>query len=120
MNHKLRYIVFKLNDDMTQVIIEKTAPKEATYEDFLNDLPANSARYAVYDLEYDTAEGLRQKIIFVMWAPDRCKIKEKMLFASTKATIKQAFLGISAEVQATDANELSQEEVINKVKAISK
>ena len=79
-----------------------------------------NARYAVFDLEYDTAEGKRDKIVFVLWCPDSCRIKEKMLFSSTKLTIKQAFVGLSVEVQATDANELSMEAIMDKVKAVSK
>ncbi|BFU19233.1 actophorin, putative [Entamoeba histolytica HM-1:IMSS-B] len=120
LSHKYRYIVFKMNDGMTEVVVEKTAEKNATYDDFLKDLPEKSARYAVYDLEYDTPEGLRQKIIFYLWTPEGCKIREKMLYSATKATIKQALVGLSAEIQATDAGELNLDEVIAKVKTISK
>ena len=120
LNHKYKYVIFRMNPEMTEVIVEKTGEKDKTYEDFVNDLPAKEARYAVYDLEYETPDGLRNKIIFYLWTPDGCKIKEKMLFASTKATIKQAFVGISTEIQATNHNELSKENAIEKVKAVSK
>ena len=120
LSHKYRYVIFKMNDDMTQVVVEKTADMSATYDNFIADLPEKNARYAVFDLEYDTAEGKRDKIVFVLWCPDSCRIKEKMLFSSTKLTIKQAFVGLSVEVQATDANELSMEAIMDKVKAVSK
>ena len=120
LSHKYRYVIFKMNDEMSEVIVEKTAEKTASYDDFLNDLPEKQARYGVFDLEYETEEGLRQKIIFYLWTPNGCKIKEKILYSATKATIKQAFVGISAEIQATDSGELLLEDVINKVKTISK
>ena len=120
LSHKYKYIVFKMNDDMSEVIVEKTAEKTATYEDFLNDLPEKSARYGVFDLHYETEEGAREKIIFFLWTPNGCKIKEKMLFSATKATIKQALVGLSAEIQATDAGELNLDDIIAKVKTISK
>ncbi|ELP83539.1 cofilin, putative [Entamoeba invadens IP1] len=120
LSHKFRYVIFTMNDKMTEIVVEKTADKAATYDQFIADLPPKSARYAVYDLEYTTEEGQREKIVFYLWTPDGCKIKEKMLFSATKATIKQAFVGISAEIQATDAGELELQTIIDKVKTISK
>ncbi|KAL7720504.1 Actophorin [Entamoeba marina] len=120
LSHKYSYVLFKMNDDMTEVVVEKVAEKTATYDDFLADLPANQARYAVFDLHYDTDEGSREKIVFFLWTPDRCKIKEKMLYSATKATLKQALVGLSAEIQGTDDQEISLEEVLAKVKTISK
>ena len=120
LSHKYKYIIFKMNDDMSEVVVEKTAEKTATYEDFVNDLPEKQARYGVFDLHYETEEGVREKIVFFLWTPNGCKIKEKMLFSATKATIKQALVGLSAEVQATDAGELNLDEIIAKVKTISK
>ena len=119
-SHKYKYIIFKMNDEMTEVIVEKTADKSASYEDFINDLPEKNARYGVFDLHYETEEGIREKIIFFLWSPNGCKIKEKMLFSATKATLKQALVGLSTEIQATDSGELNLDDIIAKVKTISK
>ncbi|XP_074643570.1 uncharacterized protein LOC141900538 [Tubulanus polymorphus] len=70
-------------------------------------LPEKHCRYAVYDLYYNMkSSGLRTKVILVAWAPDKASIKDKMLFASTKDTVKKKLDGIAGECQATDYDEL--------------
>merc|ERR1712080_194466 len=114
--------IYKRNADNTEVVIEKTAPPSSTYSDFCNDLPANECRYGIFDLEYSKSEadGMRQKILFVVWAPDSARIKDKMLTASSKDAIKKQLVGISTEMQATDAGELDYNLLIDKVNAISR
>ena len=34
MGHKHRYIIYKINDDMSSVVIEEQAGKEKTFDDF--------------------------------------------------------------------------------------
>jgi cofilin len=43
-----------------------------------------------------------------------------MMYAGSKDSIKKALQGIQIEIQGTDASEVSEEEVLNKCKAISK
>lgn len=42
-------------------------------------------------------------------APDNAKIKQKMLFASSKDALRKALVGIAVEIQGTDASEVSYE-----------
>nr|BAJ19027.1 cofilin [Entamoeba invadens] len=119
LSHKWRYILFKLNDKMTEIVVDKTAPFDETYEDFTKALPPKSARYGVYHLQYNQGSGKREKIIFYLWTPAACSIKEKMVYSATKATIKQAFVGLSVEIQATGYIELDEQHVIDKVKSVS-
>merc|ERR1711907_780046 len=122
LSHKHRYVIFKRNADNTEVVIEKTAPTSATYDDFVADLPANECRYGIFDLEYSKsdADGVRQKIVFVVWAPDSAKIKDKMLTASSKDAVKKPLVGISTEIQATDPSEIEYNYVLEKVQTISR
>jgi len=53
-------------------------------------------------------------------APDTSKTKSKMMYAGSKDSIKKALQGIQIEIQGTDASEVSEEEVLNKCKSISK
>jgi cofilin len=88
----------------------------ATFEEFTAALPEKDCRYAVYDFEWDQgADGKRTKVLFVVWAPDVAPIKAKMLYTSTKSSVKQKLVGIGAEIQATDMSEISLEEVLDKV-----
>lgn len=53
--------------DFSQIVIDKTA-ENSTYDDFLEELPENQPRYAVYDFDYEKpGEGQRSKIIFFAW-----------------------------------------------------
>jgi cofilin len=58
-----------LNDGLTQVVIDKEAPPNTSYDEFQKALPKDDCRYAVFDFEYDQADGggKRSKILFVVW-----------------------------------------------------
>lgn len=62
-----RYVIFTINADNTEIVVEKTAPKTATYQEFVTGLPKDDTRYAVFDFEYQQEGGLRNKILFVVW-----------------------------------------------------
>lgn len=116
LGHTARYVLLRLSDDLTQVIVEKKAGPTATYSQFIADLPKNDCRYAIYDFEYDhKGEGQRSKILFVVWAPDSSKIKAKMLYASTKDAVRKKLVGVGVEVQACDVDEIDEETILERV-----
>lgn len=49
--------------------------------------------------------------------PDAAKIKPKMLYSSSKEALKRKLVGFSAEIQATDFEELDYDEIYQKVSA---
>jgi len=117
LGHAYRYCFFKLNDNNSAVVVDKQAPTSATYDDFVKELPPNACRYAIYDFEYDSDDGRKSdKIIFVLWAPDSAKIKEKMLYTSSKDAVRKKLVGVGTEIQATDLGEIDREVVLEKVK----
>eukprot|EP00341_Mesodinium_pulex_P015770 CAMPEP_0116937284 /NCGR_PEP_ID=MMETSP0467-20121206/31406_1 /TAXON_ID=283647 /ORGANISM="Mesodinium pulex, Strain SPMC105" /LENGTH=138 /DNA_ID=CAMNT_0004619057 /DNA_START=51 /DNA_END=467 /DNA_ORIENTATION=+ len=118
LGHKHKYVIFKLNDDLTEVVVDFTAGADASYDEFVGKLPENDCRYVVYDFEYDAGEGKRNKILFVVWAPDTAKIKSKMLYASTKDSVRKKLVGIGSEIQATDLSEIDYDTVYEKVNAV--
>ncbi|KAL8062666.1 hypothetical protein ABFX02_02G162500 [Erythranthe guttata] len=105
-NH--RYIVFKIDDTVQQVMVEKVGTQAETYEDFASSLPDNDCRYAVFDYDFTTDENCRKsKIFFIAWSPDIAKVRTKMLYASSKDRFKRELDGIQVELQATDPSEMS-------------
>ena len=46
--------------------------------------------------------GQRNKIVFFQWCPDVCKVREKMIYASSKDELKKRLVGIATEVQGSD------------------
>mmetsp|Transcript_21514 Transcript_21514/g.25909 ORF Transcript_21514/g.25909 Transcript_21514/m.25909 type:complete len:140 (+) Transcript_21514:137-556(+) len=102
-----RYITFGINDEATKVSVVDTGARDKTYDDFTKLFPDDDCRYGVYDHDFEDSEGCQKsKMVFFAWVPDTAKVKKKMLYASTKDTLKQALDGISFEIQATDAEEL--------------
>jgi len=85
------------------------------YGTFVSDLPPKEGRYAVYDFDYTTNEGQkRNKLLLIVWAPDDAPIKEKMLYASSKAALKAKINGIQFEVQGTDYDEVEWDYIFEK------
>ena len=48
--------------------------------------------------------------------PDTAPVKQKMLYASTKESFKRQLVGISGEVQATDASEVDYDYICSNFK----
>jgi len=114
LGHKHKYIIYNLNKDNTEIVVEKTS-KDTDYDTFLGDLPEAECRWAVYDFEYEKDGGKRNKLVFFSWAPDIAKIKSKMVFASSKDGLRRALVGIAAEIQATDFDEVNYQTVLDKI-----
>jgi cofilin len=66
LKKNIRYAIYKLNDNNTEIIVDKSVP-EGDYDSFVATLPPNDCRYAVYDFLYDTPEGQRNKLLFYVW-----------------------------------------------------
>ena len=115
IGHKYRYVIFTFSDDLRHIVVEKTADPSKTYNDFLDDLPPRDVRYAVYDYDFKAEDDtLRNRLVFIVWAPDTAPVKRKMLIASSKASIKNALAGVAMEIQATDDSEISEQELLQK------
>jgi cofilin len=98
--NKYRYIIFNVSDDLRHIVVHKTIDKSKIYDDLLEDLPPRDVRYIVsgFDFKADD-ETDRNKLIFIVWAPDIAPVKRKMLIASTKQSVKNSLSGISVEIQ---------------------
>jgi len=118
---KYRWVIWRINDDSTEVVIEKLGDPSSTYDDFLRELPQEDCRYAIYDYDFVGPDGQNHsKIVFINWAPDVAKVKSKMMYASTKDFFKSNLEGLSIEFQGSDFEEISREEVGSAVKALKK
>ncbi|CEG74210.1 Putative Cofilin [Rhizopus microsporus] len=119
LRKSFKYIIYKLSDDNKQIVIEK-AVESGSYDNFLNDLPENEPRYAVYDFDYvKPEEGQRNKITFFSWSPDTSRIRDKMLYASSKDSLRRQLQGVAVEIQGTDASEVAYETVLEKAQRSS-
>ncbi|XP_030541048.1 actin-depolymerizing factor [Rhodamnia argentea] len=107
-NH--RFIVFKIDEKIQQVAVEKVGSPEETYDDFTACMPPDECRYAVFDFDFTTDENCQKsKIFFIAWSPDTSRVRSKMLYASSKDRFKRELDGIQVELQATDPSEMSMD-----------
>ena len=70
-----RYIIYRLNaNDTSYVEVDRLGERNSTFEDFKQAMPANQARWVVYDFEYQVTEfgatATKRKMIFIIYCPD--------------------------------------------------
>jgi len=115
LGHQHRFVVYKLNDSLTEIVPEVLAEHSKTFNDFLAALPKNECRYCVFDFDYEEENAKKSKILFVLWAPDVAKVKSKMIYTSSKDAFRKKLVGIGTEIQATDPSEIAEDVVLEKV-----
>lgn len=115
MKHAYRYIVYRISDDNTSIIVAEKAPSDRSYEDFVENLPENDCRYAVFDIEFTHQGMTKQKICLFVWSPDSAPVRQKMLYASSKDAIKKKLIGFAKEIQCTDYEELDWNSVLGQL-----
>jgi len=125
LGKKIKYVIYKLDDKMSEIVVHKkypaegeTAPSgEELHEKFLAELPEDGCCYATYDFEYDLGggEGKRNKIFFLSWNSDNARVKQKMVYSSSKDALKKTFNGIGQEIQGTDFSEVAHSSFLEKV-----
>jgi len=119
IGHMHRYILFGMSDDLSEIIVLKLAPKDATYDELVVDLKAardlHQCRYAVFSADYDKGGVNRNKIISIFWNPSEATVKQKMLYASSHNTFKQELEkgqgGIALSFSVGDDDEIQWESI---------
>ncbi|RYR43277.1 hypothetical protein Ahy_A08g039702 [Arachis hypogaea] len=65
-----RFIVFKIEENQKQVIVEKLGEPAQGYEDFVACLPPSECCYAIYDFKFLTEGNVpKSRIFFIAWNP---------------------------------------------------
>nr|KAG5690129.1 hypothetical protein BaRGS_003452 [Batillaria attramentaria] len=80
---KLNFAVFKISDDLTQIVPDEErmcvsdggGEKKGTpigeqpceFAELISELPQDDGRYIVYDYPYKSSFGASSKVILVMW-----------------------------------------------------
>ncbi|MQL74740.1 hypothetical protein Taro_007096 [Colocasia esculenta] len=102
-----RFVIYKIDEKLKQVVVDKLGEPTLGYEDFTASLPENECRYAIYDFDFVTEENCQKsKIFFIAWSPDTARVRSKMLYASSKDRFRRELDGIQVELQATDPTEI--------------
>ncbi|KAL4422340.1 hypothetical protein ABPG75_008537 [Micractinium tetrahymenae] len=116
-----KWALWQVDDSGQSVIIAAVGDKGSSWDDFLAALPDADCRYGVFDFDFQTVDGQKlHKMIFLNWAPDSARVKAKMMYASTKDFFKSHLDGLSLEFQASDREEISEQEVGDAVRALKR
>jgi len=116
LKKKMIAIFYKIGDTSSEIEVEKTLEGDKyTFEKVIAEIPKNECRYVVIDYAYDH-EGPKNKICFVAWCPDTAPIKKKMLYTSSKDSLRKALTGVAVEIQGTDESEISNASFLEKCK----
>ncbi|XP_075713154.1 twinfilin-1 [Rhinoderma darwinii] len=106
------YRLLKLDIEDEQLIVsirEKPASSwDKDYDDFILPLLEDKHPcYILYRLDSQNAQGYEW--IFIAWSPDYSHVRQKMLYAATRATVKKEFGGghIKDEVFGTTQEDVS-------------
>eukprot|EP00611_Tribonema_gayanum_P028909 TRINITY_DN7583_c0_g1_i3.p2 TRINITY_DN7583_c0_g1~~TRINITY_DN7583_c0_g1_i3.p2 ORF type:complete len:142 (-),score=42.52 TRINITY_DN7583_c0_g1_i3:13-438(-) len=114
-----RYYVYKISDNGQEIVIDTFGERDATYDDFCSKLPPKECRYGLFDLDYDTKDDRSSsKLVFIAWTPDEAAVKNKMMYAGSKESIKGALVGVGVHLQACDASELELATILSSVQRI--
>ena len=97
---------------LAQVVVEKTLPDGASYDDFVGALTENenSCRYGIFRLHYEGYSALETKtdvkVGLFLWTPETSKVREKMLYSSNQHSVEAAFPGFKLKVKAESPDEI--------------
>ncbi|KAM5138343.1 cofilin-1 [Mantella aurantiaca] len=105
---RIKAVLFCLSSDKKTIIPEEgkeilvgdVCETGDPYKRFVEMLPVDDCRYALYDCSYETKESKKEELVFIFWAPDCAPLKSKMIYASSKDAIKKKLTGIKHEWQA--------------------
>ncbi|KAF5828553.1 hypothetical protein DUNSADRAFT_17451, partial [Dunaliella salina] len=111
------WVTYKIDDAGNEVVVDQLGACGSSFDQFVAALPENECRYAIYDFAYNNADTnkTQNKLVFLHWAPSGSTVKSKMMYASTKDLIKGFMDGVSTELQADTYDELSENEMCEKV-----
>ncbi|XP_066933902.1 uncharacterized protein [Clytia hemisphaerica] len=116
-HRKHRFIFYKIRRNGKGVSVNfcRKGKRDATFADFLREVPKEEPRYIIYDFTYMTKEWeKRDRILFIFWSPDRARCEDKVQYTSTKSAILKEVQKVFAmkHIEVTDFNELKENDLI--------
>jgi len=116
-----KYIIYKISDDQKEIVVDEIG-QEADYNVFREKLIAAKEKngksrpsYAIYDVEFELegGEGKRTKIAFITYInQDDTAVRSRMIYSSSRETLKNALNGIAMNWQANEPGELEWQDLL--------
>lgn len=107
-----RWAMWGINNNGSEIVIVDVGGKDSNYQQFVEKLPENDCRFAVYDYQVTNSEGrVFQKLVFLSWSPDTATVRTKMMYASSKDFLKSHMEGLAVELQVSDKDDITEEDI---------
>ncbi|KAI9828895.1 MAG: hypothetical protein M1819_006510 [Sarea resinae] len=116
--NSLKYIIYKLSDDLKEVVVDQTS-EDSNYETFREALEkakhkesgaeGTGARYAVYNFEYELASGEGSRFV------SEVQGEPKFTYAASKDALKSALNGVGKQIEADRPGDLDLDVVLKEV-----
>merc|ERR1712025_1898 len=130
-----KFVICKISGDNQKITVDcdadaddfqvlSTREKDTSYYDhMLNRLPSDSPRYIFYKIDYTIIDKtnnklVRDKLSMINYCPSGTKIQQKMIMASTKATLKKAVNFQGLNIDAFSEAEVQIDSVANALQAM--
>ena len=69
--------------------VDGTGERTETWDQLLHRLPKDEYRFAVFDIQFKTHDGINStKVFFLNWQPEGTKLKSRMVYATGKEAFK--------------------------------
>ncbi|XP_026212498.1 non-muscle cofilin 1-like [Anabas testudineus] len=111
---RIRLVMFHITGgyiEIEEIFREEDLEGEDVFQFFLSKLKPERCGYLLYDCHFSTKEsGIKEELVFVMWAPETASIKLKMQYAASKDSLKKVFTGIKHELQINDLSDYGHRE----------
>lgn len=112
----LRFAIFNVTESDSAVVLDRTGGRESSYNSFVRELPAGEPRFAVFDYEYVQGDKkATSELVFICYIPDTARIKSRMMYASSRDTLKKSLTGVPVEIHAADFSDLDEDVVLEKL-----
>ncbi|KAK6181168.1 hypothetical protein SNE40_009088 [Patella caerulea] len=118
MNHRWLYIIYRISDDLKNIIVDEIGDRDRTYADFVDHLKdaerKKQCRYGVYDVQFLQDHVPQERLVFFLWSPECATIRQKMLYSTSKAAFRLRLKGITTEMQCNDDSDLAVSNVLER------
>lgn len=117
-SERIRLATFKIEKDkiiVKEKIREVDLGPNTCFEKFKEKLIDDECTYILYDCHYDTLETHKEELIFEMWCGPLARIKDRMIYASSKDALKKVFTGCKHNLEKCDREDFGIEAFIRDV-----
>ena len=107
---KWKYLIFRFNENNTNIIIDKIGDSKEGFETFLDNLPETDVAYGIYNYGFDVNDGThRHRQCFITWVPNKSNRIRKFVAANSKHAVKCHFGGLLVDFMISHKDEMNEQ-----------